>query len=136
MGAPLSLSLEVPFVPIRKARKLPGRTVGTDYRLKYAYGGGRLEMHIDALRPGSRVLVVDDMMMSGCTMEASCRLVLEAGSEVAGCAVILEQRKLKARERIAESMGDIRSGPPIFSVVAFDDDEAKRSPSSSPLPEG
>ena len=108
-AAPLGLELAVGFVPIRKPGKLPGDTLYHDYELEY--GTDRLELHTDGVRPGQRVLVVDDLLATGGTVEACCRLVEKAGAQVVCCAFLVELLELRGRDRIAP-----RS---VFSLVQY-----------------
>lgn len=97
-GAPLALALNVGFIPIRKPGKLPYATIATEYQLEY--GRDRLEVHSDALKPGSRVLLLDDVLATGGTMKACCDLIEQTGAEVVACAFILELDFLKGRDRL------------------------------------
>lgn len=96
-GAALALMLGTGFVPLRKSGKLPARTVSVDYQLEY--GTDRLEAHADAFAAGARVLVVDDVLATGGTLEASRRLLAQLGADVAGAAVVIELAFLGGRER-------------------------------------
>ena len=87
LGAPVALELGAGFVPVRKPGKLPHRTAGEDYALEY--GSDRLEMHVDACAPESRVLVVDDVLATGGTAAATCRLVEGLGGVVVGCSFLI-----------------------------------------------
>lgn len=87
------------IVLIRKAGKLPGPTHGTDYALEY--GSGRLEVHVDQVAPGSRVLLVDDVLATGGTLAAAAELVERAGWGLAGLGVVLEILGLPGRARLA-----------------------------------
>jgi adenine phosphoribosyltransferase len=98
-GAPLALRLGAGLVPIRKPRKLPWATVSIEYQLEY--GTDRLEVHADALAPGRRVLLVDDVLATGGTMRACCELVRMTGAEVVACAFAVELTFLKGRESLA-----------------------------------
>jgi len=98
LAAPLAVALGTGFVPIRKPGKLPGETFGVEYTLEY--GEDRLEIHKDALPLGARVLMVDDLLATGGTLEAACKLVERMGCEVVGCAVVVELVDLKGRERL------------------------------------
>lgn len=98
-AAPLALELNVGFVSIRKPGKLPGDKLHHDYELEY--GTDRLELHTDGVSPGQRVLVVDDLLATGGTVEACCRLVEKAGAEVVCCAFLIELAGLRGAQRIA-----------------------------------
>ncbi len=96
-GAALARALDAGFVPLRKPGKLPAATLGTDFELEY--GQARLEMHADALAPGARVLIVDDVLATGGTLAAARQLVERLGVELAGAAVVLELAFLHGRAR-------------------------------------
>lgn len=98
-GAPLALALGVGFVPIRKLGRLPAHTVQRDYALEY--GTATLEMHADAVRPGERVLVVDDLLATGGTARAAAGLVEEVGARVAGVAFVIELAALGGRDALS-----------------------------------
>jgi adenine phosphoribosyltransferase len=98
-AAPLALELGVGFVPVRKPGKLPFDTHAFHYELEY--GTDTLEMHIDGVAPGQNVLLVDDLLATGGTMQACCRLVEQAGAKVAGCAFVIELLGLKGAARLA-----------------------------------
>ncbi len=98
-ASPLALALQVGFVPIRKPGKLPFETHAFHYELEY--GHDSLEMHVDGLQPGQRVLVVDDLLATGGTVDACCQLVEHIGAEVHSCAFLIELRALGGRQRIA-----------------------------------
>lgn len=102
VGAALAYELQSGFVPIRKAGKLPAGNFGRDYQLEY--GTSRVEMHRDAIQPGERVLVVDDLIATGGTVEASLELVRLAGGSVVGCAFVIDLPDLGGRARI-EGLG-------------------------------
>jgi len=97
-GAALATHLGTGFVPIRKPRKLPWKTRAESYALEY--GTDTVEIHEDAVRPGERVLLVDDLLATGGTMEASCKLVEGLGGEIAACSFVVELAFLKGRERL------------------------------------
>jgi len=99
-AAPLALKLGVPLVPIRKPRKLPYTTVSHTYDLEY--GSDTLEIHTDAVRPGARVLIVDDLLATGGTVEACCRLIEKVGGTVAGCAFLIELVGLDGTKKISQ----------------------------------
>ncbi len=98
-GTPIAYNKRKPFVLIRKKGKLPCETVSVDYDLEY--GKATIEMHKDSIKPGQRVLIVDDLIATGGTTEAMIRLVESLGGEVAGIVVLIELAGLKGRERIA-----------------------------------
>jgi adenine phosphoribosyltransferase len=100
VGAPVALKLEAGFVPVRKAGKLPHQTLSTSYALEY--GEATIEIHADALKPGDRVLVVDDVLATGGTLEATANLVAQAGATVAGFVVAIELPALGGRARVGE----------------------------------
>ena len=108
-AAPLALELKKPLVPLRKPGKLPYRTYSLKYELEY--GTAELHVHIDGVTPGARVLLVDDVLATGGTMQAGCQLVQKAGGQVAGCAFLLELAFLKGRDRL--------QGCPVFSLLRF-----------------
>jgi adenine phosphoribosyltransferase len=97
-AAPLALELEKPLVPLRKPGKLPYRTHAYQYDLEY--GSAELHVHVDGILPGRRVLLVDDVLATGGTMQAGCKLVEKAGGQVAGCAFLLELAFLKGAEKL------------------------------------
>ena len=88
LGGAVAHRLSAAFVPIRKKGKLPWRTIGADYVLEY--GADRIEMHEDAIAPGARVLLVDDLIATGGTMAAGVALLRRAGAEVTGCCFVIE----------------------------------------------
>ena len=95
LGAPVALELGAAFVPVRKPGKLPAATVREAYALEY--GTDALEMHADALRGATGVLVVDDVLATGGTAAAACRLVERAGGRVTACAFLIELTALRGR---------------------------------------
>ena len=98
LAAPVALRLGVGFVPIRKPGKLPWRTVRRDYDLEY--GTDALEVHEDAVRPGQRVLVVDDVLATGGTAAATCALLESLGARIAGVSVLVELAFLSGRAKL------------------------------------
>ena len=112
LGAPVALALGSGFVPLRKAGRLPADTLGTDYTLEY--GTDRLEIHADALRPGDRVLVVDDLLATGGTAAAAVRLVRMAGATVVACVFVIELPDLGGRSVLTDADVD------VHSLVVFD----------------
>ncbi len=99
LGAPVAVELGAGFVPVRKPRKLPAKTLSCSYDLEY--GTDTIEMHADAIRPGARVLVIDDLLATGGTVEACCRLIEKAGGTVAGCGFLIELDELGGAKKIA-----------------------------------
>jgi adenine phosphoribosyltransferase len=97
-AAPLALALKLPLIPLRKPGKLPYQTHCFQYELEY--GSAELHVHIDAVRPEARVLVVDDLLATGGTLKAGCQLIEKAGGQVAGCAVLAELTFLQGREKV------------------------------------
>jgi adenine phosphoribosyltransferase len=96
-GPALAYRLNAGFVPVRKPRKLPAPVVRVTYDLEY--GSDSLEIHRDAIQPGQRVLLVDDLLATGGTMEATIKLVEELGGQIAGLAFAIELDFLRGRER-------------------------------------
>ena len=97
-GTPIAYNLKKPFVLIRKKGKLPCETVSIDYDLEY--GKATIEMHKDSIKPGQRVLIVDDLIATGGTTEAMIKLIESLGGEVVGVVVMIELAGLKGREKI------------------------------------
>lgn len=110
-GAPISFGLNCGFIPVRKPGKLPYETVRQEYELEY--GTDSLEMHVDALEPGSRILIVDDLLATGGTVSATMELVRGAGGNVVEAAFLVELAFLGGRERVAAK------GLDIFPLVTF-----------------
>lgn len=99
-GPALAYRLNAGFVPVRKPRKLPGPTARVTYDLEY--GSDTLEIHQDAIEPGQRVVLVDDLLATGGTMEATIKLVQQLGGEIAGLGFAVELDFLKGRERLRD----------------------------------
>lgn len=97
-AAPLALALKASFVPVRKPGKLPFDTRSFHYELEY--GSDSLEMHTDAVSPGDRVLLVDDLLATGGTLEACIRMAESAQAEIVGCAFVIELGFLNGRRRL------------------------------------
>ena len=97
-GAPLAVKLGCPFIPIRKPGKLPGETISIEYSLEY--GTDKIQMQKDSLSAGMKTLIVDDLLATGGTMVAACKLVETLGAKVAGIAFVVELDFLKGREKL------------------------------------
>jgi adenine phosphoribosyltransferase len=97
-GCPLANSLSAGFVPVRKPGKLPRETIKASYDLEY--GSASLSIHKDAIKPGQKVLIIDDLLATGGTIEATIKLVEELGGIVVGLAFLVELTDLNGRERI------------------------------------
>jgi adenine phosphoribosyltransferase len=109
-ASPLALLMKKPLVPLRKPGKLPYQTHTLAYDLEY--GQAELQIHIDAVHRGTRVLMIDDVLATGGTMAAGCKLVEKAGGTVVGCAFLIELAFLKGRERLARYE--------VFSLLRYD----------------
>lgn len=110
LAAPVALALGAGFVPVRKPGKLPSAVHGIDYELEY--GTDRLEMHTDAIEPGDRVLVVDDVLATGGTAAAASALVTLGGGTVVGLSFLMELTFLSARDRLG--------GADVHSILTWD----------------
>jgi len=102
LGGAVAHQLSVGFVPIRKKGKLPGKTIEQDYKLEY--GEATMEVHEDAILPGEKILVVDDLLATGGTCEASIKLIERLGGEIISAAFVVDLPELGGRERL-EKMG-------------------------------
>ena len=109
LGAPVALELRAAFVPVRKPGKLPAAIIREDFTLEY--GVDSLEMHADALQGSKGVLVVDDVLATGGTASAACRLVERAGGKVAACAFMIELPALGGRTKL--------SGIRVESLISY-----------------
>ena len=98
LGAPIAVALGAGFVPVRKAGKLPWAVVREEYDLEY--GSDKLEIHRDAIHPGERILVVDDVLATGGTAAATCRLVAALGGDIVALAVLIELPFLEGRAKL------------------------------------
>ena len=112
LGGAIAHQLSVGFVPIRKKGKLPGRTVEQAYKLEY--GQAVMEIHDDALQPGEKVLLVDDLLATGGTAEAGIRLIERLGAQVIGCAFVIDLPELGGRKHL-EALG-----MQVHALCAFD----------------
>ena len=99
-GSLAAWELGVGFIPLRKPGKLPYDVESLSYELEY--GAAAMEAHIDALAPGDRVLLIDDLIATGGTAAASCALIEKLGAEIAGCAFVIELDALRGRERLSK----------------------------------
>jgi len=107
---PLVNQLAAGFVPVRKLGKLPGKTIEVEYELEY--GRDALAVHEDAIKPGQRVLAVDDLLATGGTMAATLRLVQQLGGKVVGVAFMIELAFLKGREKLKDY--------PLHSLIVYE----------------
>lgn len=108
-GAALAYKLGTGLVPVRKEGKLPHRTRKVSFELEY--GSATVEIHEDAVHPGRRVWIVDDLLATGGTLEAAVKLVRHSGGEVAGISVLIELDFLKGREKL--------QGYPLYTLIHF-----------------
>jgi adenine phosphoribosyltransferase len=108
-AAPMALQMKKPLVPLRKPGKLPGATRSFKYDLEY--GSAELHVHYDAIASGARVLLVDDVLATGGTMAAACKLVEAAGGSVLGCVFLIELSFLNGRAPLA--------GRNVFSLLTY-----------------
>jgi len=113
-GTAVAYELGLGFIPIRKPGKLPGETVGQDYELEY--GTDRIELHKDAIYPGARVVLIDDLIATGGTAEAAVNLIRQVGGEIVECCFVIDLPDLGGTKRI-EKMGCKH-----FSLCAFEGD--------------
>ena|SRR5215203_4736101 len=99
LGAPVALALGAGLVPVRKVGRLPAETIRADYELEY--GVNTIEIHKDAITPGQRVLIVDDLLATGGTVQATIKLIEELGGDIVGVSVLAELAFLEGRARLA-----------------------------------
>jgi adenine phosphoribosyltransferase len=109
-GGAVAHQLNTGFVPVRKLGKLPGKTIEVEYELEY--GRDALAMHEDAIRPGQRVLAVDDLLATGGTMAATLRLIEQLGGRVVGVAFLIELAFLHGRDKLKNH--------PLHSLIVYD----------------
>lgn len=100
IGCPVSSALHIGFVPVRKPGKLPRKTVSYKYDLEY--GSNELHMHVDSVKKGQKVIIIDDLLATGGTVEATIKLIEELGGIVVGCAFLIELEDLKGREKLKD----------------------------------
>lgn len=109
LGSPVAYALGIGFIPVRKPGKLPGETVSETYALEYGFDA--LEVHLDALKPGQRAVIIDDLLATGGTTSATARLIEKAGAEVAGLGFLIELNFLAGREKLTDYN--------VFSLVQY-----------------
>ena len=114
LGAPLSYALGKGFIPIRKKGKLPAETIGHDYELEY--GIDRIEIHTDAISRGERILLVDDLIATGGTAEAACKLIEKMGGKIVECCFIIDLPDIGGRARLE------KHGHKVFALCEFEGD--------------
>ena len=108
-GVPIAYNLHKPFVPVRKKGKLPCETISMEYALEY--GTATIEIHKDAIKPGQKVVIVDDLMATGGTIEAIIKLINELGGEVVGSVFLMELAGLEGRKKL--------EGQNVQSVIVY-----------------
>ena len=108
VGAPLALELGIPFVMIRKPGKLPGKVTSVDYEKEY--GKDSLSVQVDSIKPGQKVLIIDDLLATGGTMRGGEKLIEKLGAKVVEHAFIIELKDLKGREKLEA---------PVYSVLKY-----------------
>ncbi len=109
-GVPIAYEMHKPFVPVRKKGKLPCETISQSYDLEY--GQATIEMHKDSIKPGQKVVLVDDLIATGGTIEAAIKLVEQLGGEVVKVIFLMELAGLKGRERL--------NGYDVASVITYE----------------
>jgi adenine phosphoribosyltransferase len=114
-GAALAHEIGAGFVPVRKPGKLPHTSIGHDYALEY--GTNRIEMHIDGVVKGERVVVIDDLLATGGTMGAAIHLLEHCGGKIVECAFVIDLIDVGGRARLE------KAGHPVFSLCEFTEDE-------------
>jgi len=110
IGTAVALKLGVGFVPARKKGKLPAKTLSAEYQLEY--GTDSVEIHVDAIRPGQKILFIDDLLATGGTAEASTRLIEQAGGEVVGCGFMIDLTFLNGAAKLKQYE--------VFSLIEYD----------------
>ena len=109
-GMPMAYKLNAGFVPIRKPKKLPAATYAQEYELEY--GTDKIEVHQDAFEKGANVLIVDDLLATGGTAEAACKLVKKTGANLVGIAFLIELTDLNGREKLTDA-------PKVISMLKY-----------------
>ncbi|WP_338846855.1 adenine phosphoribosyltransferase [Massilia sp. W12] len=115
IGAPLAYALGIGFVPMRKKGKLPAATIGQDYTLEY--GVDRIELHVDAIAAGEKVLLLDDLIATGGTAEAGCMLIEKMGGQIVECAFAIDLPFLGGRAKL-EKMGH-----KVYAMCTFEGED-------------
>ncbi|WRX33962.1 Phosphoribosyltransferase domain - like 10 [Theobroma cacao] len=113
-GPSIALAIGAKFVPLRKPKKLPGEVIAEAYELEY--GTDCLEMHVEAVHPGERAIVIDDLVATGGTLSAAIRLLERVGAEVVECACVIGLREVQGQRRL--------DGKPLYILINDDDDDA------------
>lgn len=113
LAAPAAIQAGLGFIPVRKAGKLPGATLSQAYELEY--GTAEIEVHAEDLVPGDRIMVIDDVLATGGTAEASLELIRRAGAQVAGVAVLMELGFLAGRRRLEPAL----AGAPLEALITL-----------------
>lgn len=108
-GCPVANNLNIGFVPVRKPGKLPREQITEKYTLEY--GTNTLCMHLDSIRPGDKVVIVDDLLATGGTLKATCNIVNKLGGEVVGISCLIELEALKGRELL--------EGYPVYTLMKY-----------------
>jgi adenine phosphoribosyltransferase len=109
-GTAIARELNVGFIPVRKPGKLPAETISEEYELEY--GTDKLEIHADAIQKGQRILMVDDLLATGGTMQAACRMVETLGGVIVGISLLIELTFLPGRSKLADY--------PLHTLIAYD----------------
>lgn len=108
-GCPLAYKINAGFVPVRKPGKLPRETVSEEYALEY--GSNEVQIHADSIKPGENVIIVDDLLATGGTVEATVKLIEKLGGHVAGIAFVIELEDLKGQEKL--------KGYEVYSLITY-----------------
>jgi adenine phosphoribosyltransferase len=108
-GCPVANNLNIGFAPVRKPGKLPREQITEKYTLEY--GSNELCMHIDSIKPGDKVIIIDDLLATGGTLKATCNIVNKLGGTVVGIACLIELIDLKGR--------DLLEGYPVFTLIKY-----------------
>ena len=108
-GTPVSYALNIGFVPVRKPGKLPRQTISKKYDLEY--GSNELHMHADAIQPGTKVMIIDDLLATGGTTKAAISMIEQLGGEVVGCCFLIELAALEGR--------NVLEGYPVYSLITY-----------------